>query len=293
MNSNILKRNKNEILKLSVIQKLSILSLDVVLGSLAGGFFVVKLFNVYPDFVWWIILPVSVWIVYTLDHLIDAFKLKNKGHTTRHLFHFYYSSQIIIVLILLTIINLLLIGFYLEKQIIYFGFIAGGFAVVYLLFVYFVKNKKTVFLQKEFFVALIYTVGIWGGPAALLGYNLNSTQIVFLIVFFLIAFADILIFSLYEEKTDRIDKHNSFAVNYGSKLTTDLIYILITVAFVLCIYEIIFESRVEFIFASKIFMLMGLIQLVIMSYPAKFKKNDLYRFIGEMVFWLPWLALLF
>ena len=141
-------KNKNEILKLSVIQKLSILSLDVVLGSLAGGIFVVKIFNVYPGFAWWIVLPVSVWIVYTLDHLIDAFKLKNNANTLRHLFHYYYSKQIIFIVILLSVLNLFLISLYLEKQIIYFGLIASVFAVVYLLFVHFMRNKKTVLLQK-------------------------------------------------------------------------------------------------------------------------------------------------
>ncbi len=292
MNSNIHAKNKNDILKLSVIQKLSILSLDVVLGSLAGGIFVVKIFKVYPGFAWWIILPASVWILYTIDHLIDAFKLKYNAHTLRHLFHYYYSKQIIFSVALLSVINLVVIILFLEKQIINFGLIAGSFAIVYLLFVHFMRNEKTVLLQKEFYVAFIYAIGIWGGPAALVGYHLSSAQIVFFIVFFFIAFADILIFSLYEEKTDRIDKHNSFAVNFGSKLTNALIYILIAIAFLLCIFQIIFESRVEYIFASKIFMLMGLFLLVLISYPAKFRKDDLYRFIGEMIFWLPGLALL-
>jgi len=285
-------KNKNEILKLSLIQKLSILSLDVVLGSLAGGIFVSRILNTLPGFVWWIVLPVSVWILYTIDHLIDAFKLKYNAHTLRHLFHYYYSKQIIFSVALLSFINIIVIILLLEKQIIYFGLVAGGFSIVYLLFVYFLQNIKSVFLQKEFFVGLIYTVGIWGGPAALVGYNLSSAQIVFMIVFFLIAFSDILIFSLYEEETDRIDKHNSFVVNFGSKPTTALIYILITIAFVLCISQIILESRVEYIFASKIFMLMGMVLVVLTSYPAKFRKDDLYRFIGEMVFWLPVLALL-
>jgi hypothetical protein len=64
--------NKKDFLNINLLQKLSILSIDVVIGSLFCGAFVVKLLDVQPGFAWWIVLPFSVWIVYGLDHLIDG-----------------------------------------------------------------------------------------------------------------------------------------------------------------------------------------------------------------------------
>ena len=85
---------KEDILKLSFIEKLNILSIDIVIGSVAGGIFVVKLLNIQPGFAWRIILPFSVWIVYSLDHLIDGIIYKNSSLTLRNLFYYHYRKEV-------------------------------------------------------------------------------------------------------------------------------------------------------------------------------------------------------
>ena len=95
-----------------------VLSLDVVLGSLAVGMFAVKLLDVNPVLAWWFILPCAVWVVYTLDHLVDGFKRKGASSIYRHRFH-YQNRWIIIALILIigatTFVASIL---YLDQQIL-------------------------------------------------------------------------------------------------------------------------------------------------------------------------------
>ncbi|MCD4681946.1 MAG: UbiA family prenyltransferase [Bacteroidales bacterium] len=277
--------------KLNLFQKLSILSIDVVIGAILSGAFVVKLLNINPGFAWWTILPISVWIIYTIDHLIDGYKLKNKAHTMRHYFHYRFAKQFTIVIACLTFVNLLLIVFFLERQIIVFGLIMSFATGIYFAGVYFSGNKRSLILQKEIFVALVYTVGIWGGPAALMDYYFSIQQLFFLCVFFLIAFSDLLVFSIYEEENDRNDQHNTFVINFGRKITIRFINIFAAIVFIVYVYHIEISSDLITIFAASILAAMMCVIIVLLYFQNFFKNRLLYRYIGELIFWLPGLIL--
>ena len=122
----------------------------------------------------------------------------------------YQTIKHFILIFFLTIINIILGLIFLEKQIIYFGLIVGLFTGIYLLLVYFFGRKKQLLLQKELFVAIIYTTGIWGGPVSLLDYHLTLYQLIIMVSFFLLVFADILILNLYEKESDRVNDFFSF-----------------------------------------------------------------------------------
>ncbi len=292
MKLSIQNKSKQDIINIQWWQIFNILSVDVVIGALAGGVMAVKLLHVNPGFAWWIVLPLSVWIVYTIDHLIDGVKLKDKSHTVRHFFHYYYAKQIIVTILILSIANITLILFFLENKIIEFGLIAGTATLLYLLIVYFSGKKKSYLLQKEFFVALIYTVGIWGGPVALTSYNITMTEILIIASFFLTVFAAILIFSVFEAEHDILDNHNTFAVNFGIDKTTNLIYFLMAAVFIICIGIIIMASNPLDAMAFKIMMIMSLLLLIILNFAKHLTRNNIYKNLIEMIFWLPGLFLL-
>ena len=282
--------DKECINKLSLIEVLHILSVDVALGSLAGGILASRVLNVEPGFAFWIILPVAVWILYNSDHLIDGMKLKGNAHTIRHFYHYHYAKRIIAVIIFLLIIMIPLVFFFLEQSIILFGVFVAFIAGVYFLIVYFFGNSKSFFVQKEFSVALIYTLGIWGGPASLMVYNFNPGQLIFITTFFISVFIAVIIFSFYEEDTDRADNHTTLVTRFGDHLVKYLLYFLFLALFVLSISQIIFVDQIIYARAAKLLMLMGIFLLMIMSFPEILKQKSRYRFLTELVFWLPGLA---
>jgi len=163
VNSEIPTINNRELLHINLLQKLSTFSIDVVIGSIFCGAFVVKLLDIQPGFAWWIVLPFSVWILYSLDHLIDGIMCKNSSQTLRNFFYYNYRKEVFILIFIFTIINIFFVIVFLEEQIIYFGLILGLFTGIYLLLVYSFGKKKQLLFQKELFVAIIYTTGIWGG----------------------------------------------------------------------------------------------------------------------------------
>lgn len=292
MNSEIPTINNKELLNIGLLQKLSILSIDVVIGSILCGGLVVKLLNSEPGFVWWIVLPISVWIIYTMDHLIDGYKLKDKAHTYRHYFHFRYIKQLIFAILIFSAINIILVLFFLEKQIVIFGIVAATITGFYLLGVYLFQKKRSWFFQKELFVAMVYTIGIWGGPASLIDFNLQFYQWICLLVFFILVLTDLFVFSLYESEADQLDGHSTLAVNLGKKLTERLILINITLVFVFSITLFIYGQDQIILVAAKVFMIMAIVLTGLVVFQSRLNKNSIYRFIGELVFWLPGLALL-
>jgi hypothetical protein len=286
-----LKKFKSEdINNLSLLDILHILSLDVALGSLGGGILASKVLNVMPGFAFWIILPIAVWILYNSDHLIDGIKLKENAHTIRHFYHYYFLKRIFSIILLLSILAVPLIFLFLEKPIVLFGVFAASITGAYFLLVYFFGNRESLFIQKELSVALIYTIGIWGGPASLMSYNLNSGQIILIIAFFICVFIAVIVFSYYEEDTDRIDHHTTLVARFGSKIVKRLLHFLLILLFILCISQIIFTHQIIYARTAKLMMLMGILLLIIMSYPENFAQKNRYRFLTELVFWLPMLA---
>ena len=58
-----------------LIRFMNILSLDVVAGALLSSAFAAALLEVRPAVPYWMVLGMSVWIIYTADHLVDAYRL--------------------------------------------------------------------------------------------------------------------------------------------------------------------------------------------------------------------------
>ncbi len=253
----------------------------------------VKLLHVTPGFAWWIVLPLSVWIVYTLDHLIDGIKLKEKSHTVRHFFHYFYSKHIITAIVLLSFVNIILILFFLEWPIVRFGLYTGIATLAYLLNVYILGKKRSILLQKEFLVALIYTVGIWGGPAALRHFDLSTAELFLIFDFFLTVWIAVLVLSVYELDYDKLDKHNTISVNFGIRKTGFVIYFLTSIIFLTAIFEIIRTDDLLMAMAFKVVLIMVMLLLLILNFQEKIKKNNIYRIVVELVFWLPGLFLLY
>jgi len=125
-----------------------------------------------------------------------------------------------------------------------------------------------------------------------LNYHLTLDQIITIVSFFLLVFADILILNLYEKESDKIYGFHSFILNFGEKASVYLIRILIFLVFFMGIYQTVITSDVKIVMASKLLMLMCIVLLVLLNYQGKFNKWSIYRVVGELVFWIPGLMLL-
>lgn len=271
---------------LNFFRILNILSIDVIIGSVLSGLFVVKIMNVDPGWSWWIVLPLSVWVLYTTDHILDAKRSNTADRSTSQCFHLVFMKPLLVILSLVVVFILIIVIFYLKKEIIIVGLYILILSGLYLLSVYFFRNKKSHLLQKEVLVSALYTTGIWCGPLSIAN-TFDFSRIVLMSVFFLAVLVDILVLSFYELQDDEFINPNTFPLKYGQKFTTYTIYSLCFASFALSIYMIIVIPYGQVSIGFKLVMLMIFVILLLFSLRIYLYKNHYYRYLGELVFWIP------
>jgi len=274
-------------------QTIQTLSIDVVVGAIAVGYFASRILEVDPNPVWWFILPSAVWSFYTLDHLIDGFKSKGKTGIYRHRFHFKYQKLLLTLSVFFGLVSLLLSLKFLDHQIIKFGLLLGGLVLTYFLALFFWGNKKLLLLQKELVIAFVYIFGIWLAPLVWSGQIPETNTILIISIFILLAWAEGIMASYFDYENDLKEGHSSFTVLFGKQLSRRFLIVLHILVFIIIKISIFFISTNLQFAALMILALMNLTLLLIMLYPDWFQKNERYRIVGESVFLLPTLIVFF
>ncbi|MEO0897053.1 MAG: hypothetical protein AAFY71_11685 [Bacteroidota bacterium] len=270
-----------------LLQIVSLLSLDVVLGSLASGMMILYWKELNMPLIWWCILPLAVWVVYTADHLLDAYRLKDQAHTDRHLFHHLYFRPLAVVWGMALLLAAAVLPFFLTKELILFGFGMGGLVLIHLFLVWIVGNNVSTFLQKELGVGLIYALGIWGGPFAYHKIWPEIPDILIFLQFFILAMMNLLTFSMYDEKSDSKDGQTSFVRAIGIKKARQLVRIIGILVLLIGLFLGSILDQERLIVIQGLIALMGLTLLIISEIPAFFSINKRYRFLGDGIFLLP------
>jgi hypothetical protein len=103
----------------------NLLSIDVAGGAVCSALFFAYLLNVRILPYGVIALGLSVWIIYTVDHLLDAKKIKAPAATARHRFHQDNFKVLCAAVLLATILNGIIILF-IRHQV----FVAGLFVAL-------------------------------------------------------------------------------------------------------------------------------------------------------------------
>lgn len=279
--------NKNQ--KQSLFQ---VLSLDVVLGSLAVGLFTTKLLDVEPNPWWWLILPISVWVVYTLDHLIDGFKRKGNSTIYRHNFHYQNRKIIIAMVMSLGIIAVVLAFFFLDTRIIKGGIGIGLIVLLYQVLNAVNKRSDNFFFQKEFFIAVVYVVGIFLAPSVWYDKPISGERLSIGLILIALVFAESVIISWFDYENDKADGLTSFTINFGKTQTRKFIRLFLAGIFLLNLF-FIWYFHAQLLSFLIIPLVMNAILFLLLTKPTLFQKNNLFRWVGESAFYLPALTIFF
>lgn len=266
------------------LKTLHYLSLDVVLGAVASSWMFWKIpdGNGVVNLPSILILGICTWIIYILDRLLD--NLKSEPEDARHQFHFQHQYYLQVGIIILFFIAAIL-AFFLPRNVIYFGI---ALSVLILIYFYILQKKsKSANYQyfKEIFTSAIYSLCVVGSAFSTKP-NLDWQTYLAGFIFFLLVHQSILIFSFYESQA--YPKTKNLAKKLGK---TNCTYLILGVL----AFSIISIFLTNNLFLQKVFLiesLMAFCSVLIYFFEAKLAKNENYRWLGEMVFWLP-LTLIF
>lgn len=257
------------------------LSLDIVLGA---NVFLAFLGEIYQlSFSWHVYLALScaVWLIYTVDHLVDAKAVANLS--PRRMFHLQYFDQLVIAsscVLVIGLINTL----YLPVPLIRAGALLAAGCVVYLLTVYLNRSLWV----KEVLVSVGYGLGIFLAPLVFSG-HWNGHDLYLLGQLILIALINLLIFSLYERKEDEDSGFGSLVVHLGDRSITT-IGILLGVSFLSVLASVIMLPE-DYLPIQLIYLLMTAVLSLLIIFRSFFKHAERFRDLGDSIFYLPVLFL--
>jgi len=255
----------------------NLLSLDVAVGAAVSALFLTRVFEVDVRFQGLLCLGLTVWLIYTMDHLVDARKLKSKAATERHRFHQENFKGILLmaIAIVLTILPLL---FFIYKAVL-----GWGLGLATLVIIYFIVQRRLSFL-KEFLGAVLYTVGVMLPVVALSELSINSLLSVPVILFFNTALINLVLFSWFDRDKDKLDNHPSLVTSLGDKVSKTILYFLFAVQVALFIYAVDSGLSISMLI---VFAAMYLVLLLTFARASWFALHDRYRLAGDAVFLFP------
>jgi 4-hydroxybenzoate polyprenyltransferase len=261
---------------------LNILSLDVAFGAAISSYFFSRVFSVALDVPTLICLGLTVWLIYTTDHLTDAKSIKHRASTLRHQFHQRHFKVIAaIVFIVLALIIALL--FFVPSSIIFWGLCLSA-----LVFIYLIIQRKLGAI-KEVLGAILYTIGVMIPIIALSDQSLYSLTSIPSILFFNTALINLILFSWFDVENDLADKQPSLATIIGHNATVGLLTILFAIQFSLLVYAYLADYYSN---AIAVFTLMFVILFAVFLKAGWFAAADKYRLTGDAVFLIPLLHVL-
>jgi len=220
-------------------------------------------------------LAVMVWLIYTFDHLMDAKSIGANVTSDRHRFHQQYFKQIIYYWSVLLIASAFVLLPHLPHRTILFGVLGSVFVIVHFVFVKLLGSKLSVWIQKEFGVALVFTLGVFIGPLSYLK-SFDDALLLDFIRLFLVAFFNLIMYSLFDLGIDRAQNQTSLTRYLGEKNTRFFLIGLDSLFLLTCVFNQ-FNSSFFFFFFVLLFY-NGMVFLKLGG-----KTQQYFRLVGDSI----------
>lgn len=255
----------------------NILSLDVVAGSVVSAAFFSKVFGVRLHVPACIALGLSVWLIYTIDHLRDAYSISHPASTERHRFHQIHRRGIRIALVVVGFVNAALI-LQLPRQILLYGVVLGLPTMLLLVLQRFLPWIK------ELLISVFYTCGILLPSLPFVTERLDMPDYLIAFQFSITALMNLLVFSWYDRHNDRKDNLPSLVTVSGATFTRIMLYTCWISSVGLSTYQYVVSGQG---IASTVILIGATVMLLLFQFEERFTKNNRYRYIGDLIFLIP------
>lgn len=259
----------------------NILSLDIVAGAVISALFFSEVLKVQIMPQGLIALGLTVWIIYTADHLRDAQKIRHTASTARHRFHQQHFKALLIALMIAIVADAVTI-FYIRKQVLIWGLILTPVIALYLV------GQQYLRIGKELLIAILYTFGVLLLSISVTDIYLTTQHYIMMAHFAFMAWINLVMFSWFDYDHDRSDELKSFVTVLGRKSTERFLWLLFVLAAVLTGWLYAFGPSGSVVVLS----VMYVVLLLVFVFRRRLSQHDSYRIIGDSVFMFPLFCLL-
>jgi 4-hydroxybenzoate polyprenyltransferase len=266
---------------LRIYHFIRLFSLDIIAGAIAALAFSSSVMGIDLPRTYYTVLALTVWLIYTADHLMDGAKTRGKSSSETHNFFYTYKIPIILVFLIVLVFTFRLSMYRLDEKIIEFGMTPFAAVVVYLLLNRYYGNAPKWFFIKELWISLIYTLAIWGGAVIYAGDKVSPVQILMIVAFTLIVLSNVLIYSIYERESDLSDDNKSIVRDFGLGFAVNSALISLSLSIVCALCALIFLGS-ELVYVIPI-VLISASMLLIIRFPEIFSRGKLYGIVCDLL----------
>jgi hypothetical protein len=263
------------------------LSLDVVAGAMLTHTIALRLPDGHGKVYWasTLLVGIAVFSIYVIDRLLDNRK-PNFVATPRHRFHAKYEPILLKTVAGLGVLGLICL-FWLPSQMLLMGLVLAIVAGIYLWIVYRTSLTHSFQIFKEPFVALIYTLGIWGTALRVLP-SAPWESVTFMVLFGLVAFQNLLLFSWFESFD--VEEGYSLAIAWGTETVSAILNGLVIVVVLTALSALFFTQYRYCVRTSVTVALMSICMHLLKRQSAQVIAQERYRWLGDGVFFFTlWL----
>ena len=277
---------------MKLYRTLHYLSLDIVLGALAVSCLASRLFNASPGWAWWLALALTVWVLYTGDHVLDAWRHRKKSKRELHQFIFRNRKILLYSMAVVTFADIMLIFNLLDKEFLKYGLVLAGLVLLFYAMRHILRKNRLLFIPGEIFVLLIYIAGTWLGPFVARSGPVNEQDALIAVMFAGVILMNLGIISLYDISLDSRLGIASMANTLGQRTTRNLLLASGIMVYLLTILQFLIYGMERYAQFALILSGMATILLLILFLPSLFRKNDAYRLAADSVLIMGFLSLL-
>ncbi len=263
------------------------LSIDVALGAAAMMYLVSGYLDTRVDTIYYFLLALITWLIYTTDHLMDARNIKHEASTPRHRFHQKYYKPILTAAVIGLFLFVGLIPRQTSEMLFRLSLGLSGLILLYFLSLIWARKTQYRYVFKELFIAGCYTLGVSLVPV-FHAWPIGRDGWQLLLLIFLLAFSNLLLFSVREAQNDLKDKNPSAIRFIGLPALNQILGFVLWIAFALSAFLLILDS----LFYGVLLLSMSSSLLCLFYFPKLFRKNEAYRVIGDGIFLIPFIGAL-
>jgi len=268
------------------------LSLDIVLGVAASGYFASRILDVNTNAGWWLALCLSVWSLYLVDHWLDTRRHGNNSERPIHIFFRKNTNWLLVLILVISVADVPVIFFLLDRKLLVPGIVIGGVTSILYMFRHITLLKKRSLLPVEFFIMVVYTAGIWFGPLLMRDKELSWPSILIMLQFGLMILVNISVLSGYDYELDKSLNNISLATITGKKAAKILALISAAITVLISVPVILLRGGKVEIAGSLLMGFMAVITYLLTYYATELTKNEKYRMAADAILYLGWLIVL-
>ncbi len=259
-----------------IFQFIHWLSLDVVAGCLVLLSFYGRQYGVDLPVSVYFALGSTVWLIYSIDHLIDTKNLVEPSLKRHQLFRSYRKSLIAFVIIVsLTALGNLI---FLPPHIIIPGFSIAALCLFYLLY----NGVLGRIGLKEIVIAILFGIAVMIYPIVSTPV-LTMVDLLLIIQLIFLAYLNLVLISLIESENDRMDNFDSIIQKLSLVKAKRLWFLVFSILIISSTGMILYGHFIP----VQLFLLMSSTVLIILLLLRTNGYKGPYHFIADSIFFIP------